>query len=207
MSLKKGIGNLLHAASLLYKIPRVRIGNITLSFPYEIPEYDIGEYSYGNIHVYSYQKSGYLSVGRYCSISEISIVIGGDHHKGIITYPIKKKFSGLTVDEDNEPSKGVTIGNDVWIGLGALILDGVKIGTGSIIGAEAVVTKDIPPYSIVVGNPAKVIKTRFDPHEIEMLLVSKWWELDKDDLLTLTGYLYGNNVHEFINSVNLIKDR
>jgi virginiamycin A acetyltransferase len=190
MTFKKGVGNLLHAMTLIYKIPKVRIGEMTLSFPYEIPEYRIGEYSYGNIHVYSYQKSGFLSVGRYCSISEINVVIGGNHHKGILTYPIKNKFSDLMVDDDNIPSKGVTIGNDVWIGLGALILDGVNIGTGAIVGAGSVVPKDLPPYSIAVGNPVNVIKSRFDSREIEMLLASKWWELDKDDLLKITNYIY-----------------
>lgn len=82
-----------------------------------------------------------------------------------------------TVDSDNKYT--AEIGNDVWIGAGVLILDGVKIGDGAIIGANSLVMEDIPPYAVAVGSPAKVIKYRFEEEEIKKLLSLKWWEKDE----------------------------
>lgn len=205
IALREGCKNLLHAFSLIYKERKIRVNDMTLSFPYEIVDYDVGEFSYGNIHVYSYQKNGHLKIGRYCSISEISVIIGGDHHKGIITYPIRRRFLGISVDSDNVPSVGVEIGNDVWIGLGATILDGVKIGDGTIIGAGAVVSRDLPPYSIAVGNPAKVVKTRFSSDEVELLINSRWWELQKDEVIKIMDAGYMDNVQEFVDFVSKLR--
>ncbi|ELA7570041.1 CatB-related O-acetyltransferase [Vibrio alginolyticus] len=85
-------------------------------------------------------------------------------------------------------SKGeIVIGNDVWIGVNAIILSGVKIGHGSIVAAGSVVTKDVPDYSIVGGNPAKVIKYRFEKHEIKSLLEERWWEKSVEDIVDMEG--------------------
>jgi len=78
----------------------------------------------------------------------------------------------------NDLPNYTVIGHDVWIGLNAVIMNGVNVGTGAVIGAGAIVTKDVPPYAIVGGVPAKVIKYRFDEETIEQLLSSRWWELD-----------------------------
>ncbi|MBR6646045.1 MAG: CatB-related O-acetyltransferase, partial [Clostridia bacterium] len=90
-----------------------------------------------------------------------------------------RKQCGMTYVKENrfnEFTETTIIGNDVWIGHSALILEGVKIGDGAIVGAGAVVTKDVPPYSIVVGVPAKVIKYRFSENEIAKLSELKWWD-------------------------------
>jgi acetyltransferase-like isoleucine patch superfamily enzyme len=93
---------------------------------------------------------------------------------------VKAKFS----THSRESVKRTSIGNDVWIGANALIRQGVHIGTGAVVGMGSVVTKDIPDYAIVVGNPAKVIRKRFDASTIARLLASKWWEFDDETLRT-----------------------
>lgn len=126
-------------------------------------------------------------VGSFCSIAN-NVIIGGAMHpiKWGSTSPVfyygrdsvTKKFS----EYEREPDKRTVIGHDVWIGHSALIKQGVIIGTGAVVGMGAVVTKDVPPYAIVAGNPAKVIKMRFEQDIIEQLLDLKWWELSDGQL-------------------------
>ena len=97
------------------------------------------------------------------------------------------------------PLKGDTVvGNDVWIGYEAVILAGVKIGDGAIIGARAVVTKDVPPYTIVGGVPAKFIRKRFSDEVIDALLRLKWWELPPDRILERIKYIQSGNIQALI---------
>jgi len=154
-------------------------------------KYDIGRFTYGAPRILDYSSEKTLKIGKYCSIAEsVKIFLGGEHRIDTIsTYPFKERMNlGL----DNAFSRGdVKIGNDVWIGYGATILSGVTIGDGSVIGAYAVVAKDVEPYSIVVGNPAKVIKKRFDEKTISKLLKMKWWDWNekkiKENIDVITG--------------------
>ena len=139
----------------------------------------MGKHSYmGN-----YNSVMDTKIGNFCSIASYCAIGGGEHPiEWVSTSPcfysqhsaIDKEFSG------NNFSSGVTVnvGNDVWIGESCFIKSGVHIGNGAIIGAHAVVTKDIPDYAIVVGCPAKVLKYRFEPEVIEDLLNIKWWDFD-----------------------------
>ena len=79
-------------------------------------------------------------------------------------------------------NKRVEIGNDVWIGEGVFIVDGIKIGDGVIVGAHSVVTHDVPPYAIVAGTPARILRYRFDPDEIKILLETQWWLLPDNEI-------------------------
>ncbi|MDE6871395.1 MAG: CatB-related O-acetyltransferase [Bacteroidales bacterium] len=122
-------------------------------------------------------------IGKFCSIGP-EVLIGGlpSHPLNLKStfpgfYQKDSSFYGVEPEyEYNEPEfKQVTIGNDVWIGARAMILDGVCVGDGAVIGAGAVVTKDVPPYAIVGGVPAKIIKFRFAEPEILDMLKSQWW--------------------------------
>ena len=96
--------------------------------------------------------------------------------------------------------KKVTIGNDVWIGYEAIILSGVHIGDGAIIGARAVVSKDVPPYSIVGGVPAKEIRKRYDPETVDQLCRLKWWDWTYERIQQFLPTLMSGNLEDFWNS-------
>lgn len=112
---------------------------------------------------------------------------------------------GLDILDDNgffdwRRAAGVEIGHDVWLGHGVIVMAGVKIGTGAVVGSGAVVTKDIPPYAIAVGVPAKVIKMRFDEDTIEKIIKTCWWDWDRKtleerfkDFLDLEAFLKNNS--------------
>lgn len=147
---------------------------------------------HSSLGAYSYIGRGtqliYAKVGKFCSISG-NVVIGMGHHtlSNLSTSPLfTEKHNGTghswTDNESLMPYKPVTIGNDVWIGTRAMVLGGVTIGDGAVIGAGAIVTKDVPPYAIVGGVPAKVIKYRFYPEIIELLEKLQWWTLPESVL-------------------------
>jgi acetyltransferase-like isoleucine patch superfamily enzyme len=134
-------------------------------------------------------KLANTSVGNFTAIGRNTTCGLGRHPLNFIStqniFYKKNKMNNRWVMPIHLPSLPITIGNDVWIGVEALVLDGVTIGDGAVIGARSVVTKDIPPYAIAVGSPAKIIKYRFDPEVIERLLEINWWnftdaELDKN---------------------------
>lgn len=127
-------------------------------------------------------------IGAFCSISD-HVYIGGAEHpiEWVSTSPAfqliphsfpKKRFSELPVPQRMK----TIIGNDVWIGHGATIKQGVKIGTGAIVGSNALVTKDVPPYAVVGGIPARVIKYRFDDETIRLLTETAWWDWPEDTI-------------------------
>ena len=149
-----------------------------------------------------------LLIGRYSSFAyKISIDIGMDHlYRCITTYPPHKILSASYHTTDTSiinPAADplvhhqMTIGNDVWVGANAQLLGGIHIGNGAVIGAGTVVAKDIPPYAVVVGNPARVIKYRFDEETITRLQRIKWWNWPKEKIETfipqfnddMTGFL------------------
>ncbi len=146
---------------------------------------------YSKIGKYTYvsARSGvvYAQIGSFCSIAA-GVGIGGGAHKidAVSTSPVFNK--GRNIFGKNfgkiefSPYKTTVIGNDVWIGNRALVLQGVKIGDGAIVGAGSVVTKDVEPYTIVAGNPARVIRKRFDDETIEKMIELKWWDMPEEEL-------------------------
>jgi acetyltransferase-like isoleucine patch superfamily enzyme len=131
----------------------------------------VGRYSYGALAVYTYgSRNEGLIIGDFVSIGpDVKFVLGGNHRYDIfLTYPFKAKIFG---EKGEALSKGkIEISDDVWIGMNAIILSGVKVGQGAIIAAGSIVTRSVPPYSIVAGNPAKIIKMRFSQDVINELL-------------------------------------
>ena len=144
-----------------------------------------------------YTKIRDAEIGRYCSISW-DVTIGAVAHPfNRITshaFTYRKKF-GISSSDGSLPQKKTIIGNDVWIGCNSVIISGVKIGDGAVIGAGAVVTKDVQPYSIVAGVPAKVINNRFEIGIANRLTQMQWWNLD-DDILIKHQHLFSSELNE-----------
>lgn len=130
---------------------------------------------YGHGCWFAARDGGVIEIGKFCSISANVTILNSNHDfNNVSTYP----FSGLFLDEISKDRivGNVFIGNDVWIGTGSIILQGGNIGDGAVIGAGSVVTKPVPAYAIAAGNPAKVIKYRFNERQIQSLLQIKWWD-------------------------------
>lgn len=141
----------------------------------------VGKGTYGDLFVLgrSDTEGGKLIIGNYCSIaSKVTFIISSDHPtQHVSTFPFRVKMMG----EENEAiSKGdIVLDDDVWVGANATILSGVHIGQGAVVAAGAVVSKDVPPYAIVGGVPAKVIKYRFSQEVIDKLLLVDFSKIDK----------------------------
>lgn len=130
----------------------------------------VGINTYGDLNVNSSNYNSRLIIGNYCSIaSEVSFLLNSEHPiNNISTYPFKVKIMGADCES---LSKGdIIVDDDVWIGHRAIIMSGVHIGQGAVIGAGAVVTRDVPPYAVVAGVPAKIIKMRFNEEIVSCLL-------------------------------------
>jgi len=131
-----------------------------------------------------------LVIGKFCAIAEgAQFIMNGANHamSGFSTYPFnifghgwEKGFDQSTWSR--ELRGDTVVGNDVWIGMKAVILPGIEIGHGSVIGAKSVVSRDVPPFAIVAGNPAKVVKMRFDKRTVDRLLAVAWWDWPVDKI-------------------------
>ncbi len=148
-----------------------RLGNVRVRLPRADQPLRIGAYSY-------MREGGEIwnldSIGRFCSIGR-NVVLGqpADNH------PIDWVSSSMSLSKDYVAScVYASIGNDVWIAHDVVVMAGVKIGDGAVIGRNAVVTKDVEPYQIVVGNPGKVVRTRFSIEQVVSLMQSEWWNID-----------------------------
>lgn len=174
------------------------------------PNIEVGEYSYydskqGEIFeeqvLYHYELlEDKLIIGKFCSIGPGATFImnGANHRMDGSTYPFNLFGNGWeshTPTLENLPLKGDTeIGNDVWIGRDVTIMPGVKIGDGAIVAAESVVTKSIDPYTIVGGNPSRLIKKRFSDEVIETWLQLQWWNLDINLINENLAYIVNGDV-------------
>lgn len=156
----------------------------------------LGRYSYIGRH----SSLIYAKVGSFCSIGdEVKIGLGIHTLSMLSTSPIfTEKYNGTRTSWINEdvvvPYKQVNVGNDVWVGERVLIMGGVTIADGAVIGAGAVVTKDVPPYTIVAGVPARTIRKRFSEDVIEKLLDIKWWNLPENKLKDRITFFQKKNI-------------
>jgi acetyltransferase-like isoleucine patch superfamily enzyme len=168
----------------------------------------IGKHSYGieHISIRSWGEGADLFIGSFCSIARNQTVfLGGNHRTDWATaFPFGHIFNEVfPTGQINGPghpaSKGnVIIENDVWIGEGCTIMSGIKIGSGSVIAAKSVVTKDVAPYTIVGGNPAKLIKERFPQHIAKQLLDIKWWEKSDEEINRIVPLLQDQPTEEML---------
>lgn len=149
-------------------------------------KYEIGEYTYGVPTILFENENAILKIGKYCSIAQnVTIFLGGNHRLDwVSTYPfnvLNKEFPFASHITGHPATKGdVVIGNDVWIGNGATIMSGIVVADGAVIAAGSIVTKNIGPYEIWGGNPARLIKKRFSEDIISKLLLIQWWNNDID---------------------------
>lgn len=163
----------------------------TIGFCTDFKKIVVGNYSYGEINAILESDLPYnLKIGNYCSIGGgVKFIVAAEHpYEYLSTYPFKVYFFG---HKHEAFSKGnIVVNDDVWIGENATILSGVEIGQGAIIGAGSIVTKNVPAYSIVAGNPAKVIKYRFEPNIIEKLLQIDYSKLDMNKVKQIGEKLF-----------------
>jgi acetyltransferase-like isoleucine patch superfamily enzyme len=159
-----------------------------------------------NINIITWSDEYFIKVGNYCSIGrDCNFFLHANHRPDWITTsslvlgPVTPEIDTFLMERGHPGCKGnIEIGNDVWIGAKSTIMSGVKIGDGAIIGAGSVVAKDIPPYTIWVGNPAKMIKKRFTDEQIEKLLKLKWWNWTENKVKEEASLLWSNNLDNFL---------
>lgn len=173
---------------------------------------EVGKYTYGHdqITIFSWGEGYGLKIGSYCSIAGgCRVFTGGNHNKNrITTYPFGTHFKNI-FDNPNVitlpiSNGNVIIGNDVWIGAFVTIMSGVNIGDGAILACNSHIVKDVEPYTIVGGNPAKLIKYRFSKEVIDELLKIKWWDWPENKINENTDLLCNEYINAFINKHKIV---
>jgi acetyltransferase-like isoleucine patch superfamily enzyme len=175
------------------------------------PGVEIGRHTFGyggdTFHVY--MEGARIDVGSFCSIHHEARVLAGSEHMMVrpSTFPFNARlFHPEKGNRGEAIDKGTTmIGNDVWIGIGAIVLSGVLVGDGAVIGAGAVVSKSIPAYAIVAGNPAQILRYRFDSATRRRLLALRWWDWD-DEKIGAARELFMEDVGSFLEQVEGIHE-
>lgn len=185
----------------IIKEPRIIVGDYTY---YDDPE-DVYNFEKNVLYFFEFMGDK-LIIGKFCQIAAgVRFIMNGSNHamNGVSTYPFKVFGGRWNKASLDVRSKGDTIiGNDVWIGNNATIMQGIKIGDGAIIGTNSLVTKEVDPYTIVGGNPAREIRKRFDDETIKFLLELKWWDWDVQkitdqlDLITDTNIVELKKTHQ-----------
>ncbi|WP_157277721.1 CatB-related O-acetyltransferase [Paenibacillus taiwanensis] len=163
--------------------------------------YSIGDFTYGEPDVLSWGEDASLTIGKFCSIaSRVTIMLGGEHNVDwVSTYPFNPIFPQAQAYLGHPKTKGnVIIGHDVWLGIDSYILSGVTIGNGAVVSARSLVTKDVPPYAIVGGNPARIIRYRFSDEQIEELEAIAWWNWPLHRIFSALPLLLSNQMDQFI---------
>lgn len=171
----------------------------------DLKQFAIGRFSSGHLTVTDCTPGRTLTVGQFCSFAQgTHVLLGGEHRSDTVTTyrfgsrpPFRDRYSHLA--EGNSVELGdVVIGNDVWIGAGTIILSGVTIGDGAIIGAGSVVRRDVPPYAVAAGNPARVARLRLPEEQIQALLRIAWWDWPLEQIEETIPLLLSNDPAEFI---------
>lgn len=165
-------------------------------------EVTVGDYSYFERH----GEAIYTRIGKFCSIAANVRINALEHpmervttHK--ITYRPNEYFKFLGVDQDfreRRRAKPVTVGNDVWIGHGAVVMPGVAIGDGAVVGANAVVTHDVAPYEVVAGVPARTLRMRFAPEIAVRLVALAWWDWPVEKLADAVPDMQALGIEDFL---------
>jgi acetyltransferase-like isoleucine patch superfamily enzyme len=162
----------------------------------------MGRASYGRPLVVPDRHHTRVRVGAFVSIGVDVVLLDGGHHRPdwVTTFPLRAALDLPGKYEDGHPRIGgdIAIGNDVWIGRGARVLSGVTVGDGAVIGGYSVVAKDVRPYAIVVGNPARELRRRFSDEQIDALLAIAWWEWPMAKIIECVAELCDPDIDRFI---------
>jgi virginiamycin A acetyltransferase len=167
---------------------------------------DRGTYFDRNVNIISWSDQYHVHLGKYNSIGrDCNFFLHANHRSDWITTtsqlwgPVTPEIADMHMNMGHPSCKGdIIVENDVWIGAKSTIMSGIKIHNGAIVGATATVTKDVPPYAIVAGNPAKIVKFRFSPDQIDKLLKISWWNWTEDRIKTEAMLLWSDNIDTFI---------
>jgi acetyltransferase-like isoleucine patch superfamily enzyme/acyl carrier protein len=172
-----------------------------LAYHVALHGFEIGDYSQGEPIIKMYDKSR-LMVGKYSSIATgVTFILGGRHRTDTVTTHLMQ----LPVSAYGRHQGDIVIGSDVWIAANALILAGVTIGDGAVIGAGSVVVNDVPPYGMVLGNPARIFGKRFSDDLVAELMGLRWWDLERAQIETLRPLLLGTDIELFIAECRKLK--
>lgn len=177
-------------------------------FRRKYPTYQLGAGTYGLPIVHDENQGTTLEIGAYCSIASGVQIFLGNHHRTdwISSYPFPAFIEEARHIANFGISRGnVIIGSDVWLCANCTILSGVTIGHGAVVASGAVVTKDVEPYSIVAGNPAKTVRFRFDADTRLALLEIAWWNWPIDEVRKIVGLLCSDQVHDLISYAKIRK--
>lgn len=165
------------------------------------PKYELGAGTYGMPVVHDWNEGTTLRIGAYCSIAaNVQIFLGGQHRiDWVSSYPFSVFLPEASHIENSRGSRGdVVIGSDVWLCANCTILSGVTIGHGAVIASGAVVSRDVEPYAIMAGNPARNVRWRFDEPTRAALLESAWWEWPEQEIRQIVDKLCSDNIADFI---------
>lgn len=184
-----------------------------------MPFQKIGRHVYGKIEFLSTPYSeakDFLEIGNFVSIGpQVKMVVRNHDYQQVSTYNFMSnrtdftwKYYGHDPNQDHVYSSKTVIGSDVWIGANATLIGGITVGHGAVIGTESVVTKDVPPYAIVAGNPAKVVRMRFNEQQVKELLAIAWWNWSDDKInRDLISFNDSDAVDSFIEKYSVVKNK
>ena len=181
------------------RIPKFYRGQVRFRERY--PGFEIGIGTYGMPEVHDWSQGTTLRIGAYTSIADdVHIFLGGNHRTDWVSnYPFPRLVDEARHIAGADATRGdVIVGNDVWLGSGCLILSGVTIGEGAVVAARAVVTRDVEPYSIVAGNPARHVRWRFDEATRAALRMTQWWSWPEAEIRRVVHLLCSDDVTAFL---------
>lgn len=184
---------------------RLHLANLIAKRPGQIA---VGAHTYGRPKIRFPESGMRLRIGRFGSIADgVEILLGGNHRLDwVTTYPFPA-LPGLWPQAagigGSDTSRGdVLIGHDVWLGSQCMVMSGVTIGHGAVVAARAVVTRDVPPYAIVAGNPARLVRMRFSEDEIATLLASHWWDRPEAAIARAIPALMAGDIQKALQSLS-----